>query len=168
MLGLKLVRLIERHSEELALGWAEEVWKSERTNEFKKIARDDLHSAAVDVYRNLEAWLIQKKEDDIGKHFRAIAARRAAQGVSLRQLVWALVISRNHLWRFLQQECFVETLLEVFGELELLQLLNQFFDRATYYSILGYEEAIEHTNVENPSNKRRASLPADRDWREFA
>jgi hypothetical protein len=168
MLGLKLVHLIERHSEELALGLTEEVRNSERTGEFKKIASDELHLAAVEVYRNLEAWLMRKKEDDVGKRFRAIAARRAAQGVSLPQLVWALVISRNHLWHFLQRESFVDNLLEVFGELEVLQLLNQFFDRATYYSILGYEEAIEHDNVDDPGNKRRVSLPADRDWHEFA
>jgi hypothetical protein len=168
MLGLNLVHLIEKHSEELALGLTEEVRNSARTCEFKKIPRDELHLAALEVYRNLEAWLMQKKENDVGKRFRAIAARRAAQGVSLRQLVWALVISRNHLWRFLRQESFVETLLEVFGELEVLQLLNQFFDRATYYSVLGYEEAIERDNVEDPGSKGRVSLPAQRDWHEFA
>ena len=168
MLGLNLVHLIEKHSEELALGLTEEVRNSERTCDFKKIPRDELHLAALEVYRNLEAWLMQKKEDDVRKRFREIAARRAAQGVSLRQLVWALVISRNHLWRFLRQECFVETLLEVFGELEVLQLLNQFFDRATYYSILGYEEAIENVNVQDPGRKGRVSLPAQRDWHEFA
>ena len=30
----------------------------------------------------------------------------------------------------------------VFGELELLRLLDQFFDRAVYYATEGYEEAI--------------------------
>ena len=139
MLGLKLVHLIERHSEELALGLTQQVWDSERTCDFKKIPRGELQSAAVEVYRNLEEWLVQKKEDDVGKRFRSIAARRAAQGVRLRQLVWALVISRNHLWHFLQRECFVDNILEVFGELEVLQMLNQFFDRAVYHSILGYE-----------------------------
>ncbi|MGA8621121.1 MAG: hypothetical protein WB660_21680 [Candidatus Sulfotelmatobacter sp.] len=160
MLGLKLVHLIERHSEELALGLTQEVRNSERTCDFKKIPRDELHSAASEVYRNLEEWLLEKKEDDVGKRFRAIASRRAAQGVSLRQLVWALVISRNHLWHFLQRECFVDNLLEVFGELEVLQLLNQFFDRAMYYSILGYEEAVSHDQAGDPGIKGKSSSPA--------
>jgi hypothetical protein len=97
MLGLKLARLIERHSETLALGLTQQVWNSERTCDFKNIPRDELQSAAVEVYRNLEAWLLQKKEDDIATRFRTIGARRAAQGVRLRQLVWALLVSRNHL-----------------------------------------------------------------------
>lgn len=160
MLGLKLVHLIERHSEELALGLTEELRSSERTCDLKKIARYELHLAAVEVYHNLEEWLLQKKEDDVGKRFRTIAARRAAQGVRLPQLVWALVISRNHLWHFLQRECFVDNIVEVFGELEVLQMLNQFFDRAMYHSILGYEEAAPHDDAGILVAKRRSSLRA--------
>lgn len=31
----------------------------------------------------------------------------------------------------------------VFGELELLRLLDQFFDRAVYHATEGYEESVE-------------------------
>jgi hypothetical protein len=31
---------------------------------------------------------------------------------------------------------------EVFGELEMLQRLEQFFDRAQYYAAMGYEEVL--------------------------
>jgi hypothetical protein len=167
MLGLKLVHLIERHSEELALGLTQELRNSERTCGFKKIPREELQLAAVEVYRNLEQWLLQKKEDDVGQRFRTIAARRAAQGVPLPQLAWALIISRNHLWHFLQQECFVDNILEVFGEMEVLQMLNQFFDRAMYHSILGYEEA-GHDDAGDPVRQVRSSRPARRHWHEFA
>src|SRR5438132_10521580 len=88
MLGLKLIHLIVRHSEELALGLTQELRNSECIGDFKKISRDELQSAAVEVYRNLEQWLLQKKEDDVGKRFRTIAAHRAAQGVPLPQLAW--------------------------------------------------------------------------------
>jgi hypothetical protein len=155
MLGLKLVRLIERHSEELALGLTQQVRDSERTSDFKKIPRDELRLAAVEVYRNLEEWLLQKKEDDIGKRFRTIAARRASQGVRLCQLVWVLVISRNHLWHFLQQESFVDNIFELFGELEVQQMLNQFFDRAIYYSILGYEEEVRQDDADRTEQEGR-------------
>ena len=153
MLGLKLVHLIEKHSEELALGLTRELRNSERTADFKKIPPEELHLAAVEVYRNLEEWLLEKKEDDVAKRWTAIAARRAAQGVRVRQLVWALVISRNHLWHFLQRQCFVQNILEVFGELEILQLLDQFYDRALYYSLLGYEESVAHDHAGNAASK---------------
>jgi hypothetical protein len=37
MLALRLVRLIERHSEELARGLTQKIWESERTCDFRKI-----------------------------------------------------------------------------------------------------------------------------------
>jgi hypothetical protein len=79
--------------------------------------------------------------------------------------VWALLISRNHLWHFLQRDCFVDNSLEVFGELEVQQMLNQFFDRAVYYCILGYEESIGHDDAQDADAKGGTSR---RDWHEFA
>jgi hypothetical protein len=141
MLALRLVRLIERHPEELARGLTQKIWESERTCDFRKIPPEKLHLAAAEVYHNLGEWLLQKTEEDIEERFRAIAARRSSEGISLHQFVWALVISRNHLWQFLQREAFADNIVELFGELELQQMLNQFFDRALYYGILGYDEA---------------------------
>jgi hypothetical protein len=45
------------------------------------------------------------------------------------------------LWGFLQREAFGERAWELFGELELLRLLDQFFDNALYYAAVGYERA---------------------------
>jgi hypothetical protein len=43
---------------------------------------------------------------------------------------------------FLQRESLPERPIEAFGELEMLQLLDQFFDRAIYYASVGYERAL--------------------------
>lgn len=110
----------------------------------------------IEVYRNLGEWLLQKSEADIGERFRAIAARRASQGVPLSEFVWALVISRNHLWHFLQREAFVDNIVELFGELELQKMLNQFFDRAVYFAILGYEGTEERDANSSPDKERLA------------
>ena len=141
MLGMKLVRLIERHSEILSRGLAAQILNSERTSDFRKIPAEDLRLAATEVYRNLGEWLLQKTEVDIAGRFKAIAARRAEEGISLHQFVWALMLTRDHLFQFLRREAFADTIVELHGELELHQLLNQFFDRAVYYGIVGYEQA---------------------------
>jgi len=106
MVGLKLVRLIEGHSEMLARGMTEQIRKSERTSDFRKIPPKDLQLAAAEVYRNLGEWLLQKTEHDIEGRFKAIGKRRAAEGVRLHRFVWALMLTRDHLWHFLQQEEF--------------------------------------------------------------
>ena len=150
MLAMKLVRLIERHSEMLSRGLAEEIRKSERASDFRNILTEELQLAAAEVYRNLGDWLLQKTDTDIARRFKGIAARRAVQGIAIHQYVWALMLTRDHLLRFLRREAFADTIVELHGELELHQLLNQFFDRAIYYAILGHEEAQRrnlHSNL---------------------
>src|SRR6266581_8994891 len=119
MVGLRLVRLIERHSERLSGALTEQIRKSERTPDFRNIPAKDLQLAAAEVYRNLGEWLLQKTEKDIEDRFRSIGSRRAAEGVGLHQFVWALVTSRDHLWHFLQREACACNVVELYGELEL-------------------------------------------------
>ena len=140
-MGIKLVRLIEAHSAELSRGLTEQIRTSDRTSDFKKIPADELRLAAAEVYKNLGEWLLQKTESDIETQFRAVGARRAAEGVRLHQVVWALLLSRDHLWHFLRHRSFADNVVALYGELELQRLLNQFFDRAIYYAVLGYEDA---------------------------
>jgi len=143
MLGMKLVRLIEKHSEALSRELMEQVLKAEHTSDFQRIPQEDLRLAATDVYRNLGEWLLQKRENDIASRFRAVAARRVEEGIRPHQMVWALMLTRDYLWRFLRREAFLDSIVELHAELELQQLLNQFFDRAIYYAIQGYQEAEE-------------------------
>lgn len=153
MLGIKLVRLIEAHSEALSQGVVNVIRTSERTSDFRVIAREDLQRRVCEVYRNLGEWLLQKTEGDISIRFKAIAARRVAEGIRLPQFVWALMLTRDHLLHFLRHEAFADNVVALYGELELHQLLDQFFDRAVYHAIVGYEEA---------GSKRRAASGLNR------
>jgi hypothetical protein len=52
-----------------------------------------------------------------------------------------IVLTKENLWEFIKKEAVLERPVEVFGELEMLQLLEQFFERAIYYAAVGYELA---------------------------
>jgi len=145
MLGSRLVGLIERNSNELAEGLAAKLCNSSRTTDFCEIPPDELARGAHEIYSNLSDWLLTKTESDIEVRYTAIGAKRAEQEVELSQLVWAILMSKEHLWAFLQREGFVTGPVELFGELELLQLLDQFFDRAMYYAVVGHTGAAMRT-----------------------
>jgi hypothetical protein len=145
MLGIKLVRLIERHSEALSRELVDEIRNSERTSDFRNLRPEDLRRAVAELYHNLGEWLLQKTERDIASRFKAIGARRASEGIQLHQFLWALMLTRDYLWYFLRREAFADTIVQLHGELELNNLLNQFFDRAVYYAVIGYEEAGQAT-----------------------
>jgi len=142
MIALRLVHLIESHSEELAEGLTKKLLSSERTRDLRKIPADELHHRCHEIYRNLSDWLLNKTEHDIEGVYKALGARRAGQGISIAGLTWAILLTKEHLWTFLELEGVHGGLHNVFGELELLRLLDQFFDRAVYYAAEGYEEAM--------------------------
>ncbi len=141
MLAYRLVRLIETHSERLAEGLLVKLQHCEKCKQFQRVPGEEFRQRAYEIYHHLGEWLLGKREEDIARRYMEIGQRRQAQGVPLSQLVYAIVLVRDHLWEYLKHEAGAEKPVEVFGELELLQLLEQFFDRAIYWAAVGYEQA---------------------------
>lgn len=141
MVAIRLVRLIERHSDELASDLVDRLRHSSRTVSYLQLPKEDLHKDIVGLYRNLGDWLLNKTETDVEYRFTQLGARRAEQSIPIADFVWAIVITKENLWRFLQMQGGVDRIVELFGELELMQLIDQFFDRSLYYAMLGYARA---------------------------
>ena len=140
MIALRLVRLIENHSDELAKDLVEKLQTSARTSDMQKVPEAELRSRIHEILEHLGEWLLTKTGSDIEIRYRDLGARRAAQGVSLADFCWAIVLTKEHLWAFLQRQGFLRSPVEIYGELELLRLLDQFFDRALCYATEGYEQ----------------------------
>jgi hypothetical protein len=141
LMAYRLVRLIEEHSDTLAQNLLNRVQHSLRASDYKLVPAEELRQRVYEIYRNLGDWLLGKTELDIEERYREIGERRVYQGVPLSQLIHAIFTTKDNLWEFLMNEAVIERPAEVFGEMELLQLLDQFFDRAIYYATLGYEHA---------------------------
>ena len=141
MLAVRLVRLIESHSEQLSRGLTEKVWNSPKCSDLHKVPADELQARTHEVYRNLSDWLMNKTEAELERRYTEIGARRARQGVAFSHFVWAITATKEHVHSFVQREGLVDSAMELHGELELLHLLDQFFDRALYYAAVGYEQA---------------------------
>lgn len=143
MLAYRLVRMIETHSEGLAKSLRERIAKCDKCPDYKNVPADDLEHVVYGIYRNLGEWLLGKTEADIEQRYVAIGAKRAGQGVPLSQVNWVIALVKDNLWEYLKDKTVMERPAEVFGELEMLQLLEQFFDRAQFYAAKGYEEAVK-------------------------
>ena len=141
MLAYRLVRLIATHSDGLATGLLARVQSSDFTRDYCKVPSRDLQERVYEIYRHLGEWLLGKSDFDIRQRYMEIGARRAQQQVPLSQLVWVIVLTKENLWEYLKNEAGMERPTEVFGELAMLQLLDQFFDRAIFYASMGYEQA---------------------------
>ncbi len=142
MFSYRLVRLIETHADALAAGLEERVLANSQISHFREIPARELRERVYEIYRHLGEWLLGKNELDIEHRYREIGGRRAQQRVPLSEVVQAIVLTKENLWEFLKSEAVMDRAVEIMGELELLQMLEMFFDRAIYYAAVGYEEEV--------------------------
>jgi hypothetical protein len=154
MFSYRLVRLIEAHADALAGGLEEKVQFSSQVSHFRNIPVHELRERVYEIYRHLGEWLLGKNELDIEHRYREIGARRARQGVPLSEVIQAIVLTKENLWEFLKSEAVMDRAVEIMGELELLQMLEMFFDRAIYYAAIGHEEETSR------AAQREETLPA--------
>lgn len=144
----RLVRLIETHSNELASALLNRVRSSEATPDYYLVPDEDLKERVFEIYRHLGEWLLARDEFDLEERYQKIGARRAKQNVPLSQVTWAIVLTKDNLWEFLKLHSEMDRPVEAFGELEMLQMLDLFFDRAIYFAAVGYEKACAEMQVE--------------------
>jgi hypothetical protein len=143
MIALKLVRLIEKQADELAKTLIHSVTQHPRTQIFcKNIPREELHDRAHEIYKNLTAWLTEKTDDEIRQTYFTLGERRAEQHVPLHEVIFALLLVKENLWRGVMQSGLGDTAIELFQALELVDRVNQFFDKTIYYVAVGYESAF--------------------------
>jgi hypothetical protein len=150
MMLYRLVRMIETRSEELASSLLDRVQNSRFTQNYREnVPPEELKERVYEIYRHLGEWLIGKDKLHLEQRYLQIGARRASQQVPVSEVIWVIVLTKGNLWEFIRKESVLERPSEILGEMEMLQLLEQFFDRAIYYAAVGYELA-EHP-LRNPS-----------------
>jgi hypothetical protein len=140
MLATRLVHLIELHADQLSHRLIRKLENDPYCVDLRKVPVEELRARSYEVYRHLADWLVRKTEHDLQQAYLEIGARRAHQGVAFSHVLYALTATKEELWKFLEDEGIVTKPIELFGEMELFRLLEQFFDRALYYAASGYEQ----------------------------
>ena len=127
MIALRLVRLIEHHSDELAAELVVKLETSSRTADLRKVPIDELRRRLQEILRHLSEWLLTKTGHDVERRYLEIGERRASQGVALSDFCWSMVLVKEHIWEFLERQGSVHGPVEIYGEMELLRVLDPVF-----------------------------------------
>ena len=138
MLATRLVRLIEAHAEQLSEGVIHKLEHDAMCAELRKVPEEELRLRSYEIYRNLSNWLLGRSHE-VQDLYMEIGERRAKQGVAFSHVLYAISATKEQLWEFLESEGVIVKPVELFGEMELFRLLDQFFDRALYFAAIGYE-----------------------------
>lgn len=140
MLATRLVRLIEAHAEQLSQGLMHKLRNDARCADMHKVPPEELRARTFEIYQHLSDWLLGRPHE-LQRLYVEIGERRANQGVEFSHVLYAIMATKEQLWEFLENEGVVVKPVELFGEMELFRLLDQFFDRAMYYAAVGYQHA---------------------------
>jgi hypothetical protein len=140
LISQKLVELIEHNADSLTKRWLADVQKHLDTPTYHKFNPDELYQRSYTVYSQLGKWISQETtKEDIAKYYIALGQQRRKEGFALPEVIQALIITRRHLWLKVLSEGLLDTVLELYRAMELNNRVILFFDRAIFYTSVGYE-----------------------------
>lgn len=151
MIAERLVELIEINAARLSTDVAADLVANERTPGFRAVRRSDLEERIFQIVHHLGNWIGDRRSEKVKTEFADWGRRRFGQGIPLSEIVYAILVLKQHLRRYIRDHGLVEAsfprvehdyVLPV--HLNSLQELNTqvglFFDEALFHLAHGYEE----------------------------
>ncbi len=142
MLSTRLIQMIEAHAEQLTQGLIQQLKSNPRTASYKRFSDTEIHNRTYTVYKNLGAWTVGKPEGEIRRTYEELGLDRFEESIPLHEVIYALILTKKHLLDYVRTQGLGGTALEIYGEQELANKIDQFYDSAIYYTAVGYERAL--------------------------
>jgi hypothetical protein len=151
MIAAKLIELIEIHASRLTSDVAHDLVTNERTRGFRAVRMQDLEQRLYQIFHHLGDWIGDPKYGQA--EFVEWGRRRFDQGITLSEIVYAIIILKRHMRRYIVDNGLVDASFPRVESdyvlpmhLHSLQELNTrvglFFDEAIYQLACGYEEGV--------------------------
>jgi len=142
MRAAKLVQHLKTNADSMSERLLEKIRSSSRCSELLlRVPPEEHKRYSMEIYHDLMESLLGESESTTQYRYAELGTRRAQQGVPFSDMFWAVCTTRDYLWEYIQQECLLDEPVEFWGGVVLLRSLNQFFDRALYFTLVGYQKA---------------------------
>lgn len=155
----KLVELIQDHSEKLSQRVMKDMLSRKETASYNKLHRKEVYRRIYEVYSRLGSWLSKDTPiDDLEEHYTRLGRRRFSEGIPLEEVIMALLLIKRYLWLYILETYLFKSTFEIYQSLEMNNRVVLFFDRAIYFSSMGYEQAQEEAKKQaEPQQKTNDS-----------
>jgi len=151
VIGAKLVELIEIHSQRLTADIVDDLLINDRTCGFRAVRRPDLEQRVYQLLHHLGNWIGDARSDKTRTEFTDWGRRRFDQGIPLSELIFAIIVIKQHLRRYISDNGLVEASFPLVESDYVLPMhlhslhnlsteVGRFFDEALYSLAVGYEE----------------------------
>ena len=150
MLGARLLLLIQSHAGPLTTETLRDLTTNERTASFRKLRAAEVESRIALLFNNLAKWIGDPNDEAVRREYEEMGRTRFREGVPVSELVYAIILTKKHLRRYIREHGLVDFAgdritpdellpLELHSIQELNYQVGEFFDRALFYLARGYE-----------------------------
>lgn len=150
MIAAKLVELIEIHTDQLTKEIARDLVTNERTRGFRAVPPAELERRLAEIVHHLGNWSGNPGAARVRDEFHDWGARRFDQKIPLSEIVYAIIILKQHLRRYADDHGLIDAAfprvdsdyvlpMQLHSLQEFNASIGRFFDEALYYLISGYE-----------------------------
>jgi hypothetical protein len=140
MISEKIITLIKENAEVLTNRLCKDVLSRDETKNYRKLDKNLVYERVFDVYSRLDSWLEGNKvKGEVRDHYMKLGAQRYHEGIPLSDVVMTLMLIKRHLWLYVMEQNFFDSSFQLMQALEFNNRVVLFFDRAIYFTTVGYE-----------------------------
>ena len=172
MISRRLVQAIEKEAHKLAVDLVASVRQDRRAAAYENLSDQQFEGVVLDLYSNLGQWLHSRTWHRLKTVYERKGRERFHGDIPLDQLIFSLTRTKTLLLDFIRGSIEGDAS-ERDMEMELILSVCEFFDRAIYHTIHGYEDArrsaaqaAEQRSKQPPKPPSRAEPAVSREERE--
>lgn len=147
MLSDELVKIIEQRANDLAYNWYKDITSSNYVPNIVNLTRDEALEMALKILRRLNQWLGGDK--DIEGMFTGFGEQCYFKGFNMEEVVMLLTLLKRHIWLHLLEAGIMTTNIEVLQALDVNNKVVLYFDRAIYFSLVGFKQGRDAEKTAN-------------------
>ena len=139
-LSKKYVELVEKNSVKLTERVMKDIKKHPGTKTYRTYDDAQLSKRIFNVYNEFGKWMSTATTmENIKEVYTALGKQRRQEGFALSEVIQTLIITRRHIWLLVESEGWLDTALDLRLAIDLINRSVLFFDRAIYFTALGFE-----------------------------
>ncbi|MCC7180827.1 MAG: hypothetical protein IT177_20780 [Acidobacteria bacterium] len=152
MISARLVELIENHAPRLTEDVVNDLVSNAETTGFRAVPHIELEARIFEICHHLGDWIAVGADQAVQAEFEEWGSRRFGQGIPLSQVVYAVILLKRHLRRYIRDHGLVDSSfprvegdyvlpMHLISLQELDGMVSEFFDKAVHHLARGYESA---------------------------
>lgn len=141
LLSDELVNAVQNNSKKIIELWLNDISTNPSTKAYHKFDKKELYRRAIFIIGQFEAWLKGiKGESEFKSFYHELGMERKKDRIPLEELISSVSLLKKHIWMFTYSFGVWEKAVDIYRMFELGERLVYFFDRASYYLVMGYNQ----------------------------